>query len=127
MTLPEARTWSERCSGCGYHPETQGCACNGTLRFTPGVREKAAGIARVEAAADPDLRAMVDEEIRRAAASGRVFSANDFRAQLPDDVGPLMGARFNAAAKAGLIVHVGFTPSTKASTNAHRVMTWRAA
>lgn len=113
------RNCADRCSGCGFHPD-QGCSCAGAAL-------KAAGIARVEAAADPDLRAMVDEEIRRAAASGQVFSSNSIRGFLPDDVGPLMGARFLAAAKAGLIEHVAFEVSTKASTHAHRVMTWRAA
>lgn len=118
------QTWlsahADRCSGCGFHPETQGCSCAGNvLKFE--------AVARVDAAADPDLRAMVDEEIRRAAAGGLTFSANDFRDQLPDDVGPLMGARFLAASKAGLIVHVGYEQSTKASTHAHDVKTWRAA
>ena len=36
MTLPEARAWPERCSGCGYHEATQGCACVGSLKFHPG-------------------------------------------------------------------------------------------
>lgn len=109
----------ERCQH-GYHRTAQRCPdCPTAL--------KAQGIARVEAAADPDLRAMVDEEIRRAAAAGETFSANTFRHMLPDDVGPLMGARFLAAAKAGQIVHVGYEQSTKASTHAHDVKTWRAA
>lgn len=112
--------FADRCSGCGFHPESQGCAC-------PGRSLKFDAISRVEAAADPDLRAMVDEEIRRAAAQGKTFSANDFRHMLPDDVGPLMGARFLAAAKAGLIRHVGYEASTKASTHAHDVKTWVAA
>lgn len=109
-------SYPDRCRH-GYHTTQQTCPDCG----------KDMGIARVEAAADPDLRAMVDEEIRRAAATGLVFSANDFRDQLPDDVGPLMGARFLAACKAGQIVHVGYTQSTKASTHAHDVKTWRAA
>lgn len=113
------RNCADRCSGCGFHP-AQGCACEGqSLKF--------AGIARADAAADPDVRAMVDEEIRRAAASGQVFSSNSIRGFLPDDVGPLMGARFLAAAKAGLIVRVGYESSTKASTHAHPIAQWRAA
>ena len=38
-----------------------------------------------------------------------------------------MGARFNAAARAGLIVRVGYEPSTKANTHAHPVATWETA
>lgn len=126
MTLPEARTWPERCSGCGYHEATQGCACKGTLLFKPGVREKAAGIARAEAAADPSDRARIDAAIRTVAARGGTFSANDVRPLIPGAHGPLVGARFNAAAKAGAIVRVGYEPSSKANTHAHPIATWSA-
>jgi hypothetical protein len=39
----------------------------------------------------------------------------------------LVGARFNAAAKAGVIVHVGYEKSSKANTHAHPIAQWRAA
>lgn len=113
--------FSDRCAH-GYataqHPQL--CSCAGEA-----LKEQA--IAAVDASCDPDVRAMVDEEIRRAAASGQVFSSNSIRGFLPDDVGPLMGARFLAAAKAGLIVRVGYESSTKASTHAHPIAKWRAA
>ena len=125
--IAEARTWPERCSGCGYHEATQGCACKGTLRFTPGVREKAEGIARAEAHADPSDRARIDAAIRTVAGRGGVFSANDVRPLIPNAHGPLVGARFNAAARAGVIVRIGYESSTKANTHAHPIATWQAA
>jgi hypothetical protein len=115
--------FSDRCSN-GFsieHQHPQLCQC---LAAAAG---KAEGIARADAAADPDARAAIDAAIRKVAARGEVFSANAVRVLVPGITGPLMGARFNAAAKAGVIVHVGYEASTKSSTNAHRIMTWKAA
>ena len=124
--LAEAQTWPERCDSCGYHEATQGCACKGTLKFAPGVREKAEGMARAEAHADPSDRARIDAAIRTVAARGAAFSANDVRPLIPNAHGPLVGARFNAAARSGLIYRVGYESSTKANTHAHPIATWRA-
>jgi hypothetical protein len=105
----------DRCPGCGFH-ETQGCACEGNrLKF------KGQAIA---AAAHPDERAAVDAAIRQLAARGRPFSSNDAR-PLHNVTGPVVGAAFSAAAKAGLIVRVGYEPSTDPGTHAHPVATWR--
>lgn len=88
---------------------------------------KTAGIAAADLAASPDERSRIDAAIRQVAARGGVWSANDVRVLVPDVSGPLMGARFNAAAKAGLITRVGYEPSTKGSTHGHPVAQWRAA
>lgn len=104
----------------GFHLELQGCSkCGVDLKFRT--------LAAVSSAAPADDRARIDAAIRDVAARGGVFSANDVRALVPDVSGPLMGARFNAAAKAGRIVHVGYERSTKASTHAHPIAQWRAA
>lgn len=113
--------FSDRCSA-GFslaHQHPQLCQC------AEAERGKAEGIARATAAASPDARAAIDAAIRTVAARGQVFSANDVRVLVPGARGPLMGARFNAAAKAGRIEHVGYEPSTKGNTHAHRLMTWR--
>lgn len=121
MTITDyLRSCPERCSGCGFHVPTQGCAC-------PGQCLKFAVLEAVTDAASPDERSRIDAAIRQVAARGGVWSANDVRVLVPDVSGPLMGARFNAAAKAGLITRVGYEPSTKGSTHGHPVAQWRAA
>lgn len=109
---------ADRCPGCGFHVATQGCAC-------AGLAEKAAGQARV-AAARTDDAAKVDAAIRHLAATGREFSSNEARG-LHGVSGPVVGARFTAARKAGLIRATGFVTSTDPGTHAHPVRTWVAA
>jgi hypothetical protein len=117
MSLNEWLTRQEsRCPGCGFHPELQGCACEGR-------RLAAQGQARTSAA-HPDDRAAVDAAIAQLAASGQPFSANDAR-PLHNVTGPVVGAAFQAAAKSGLIVRVGYEASTDPGTHAHPVATWR--
>lgn len=106
-----------RCTGCGYHLATQGCHCDGSTL-------KADALARVNDAAPEDFRTRIDAAIRSAAALGEPFSANDLRATFADVPGPLIGARFNAAAKAGVIRRIGYVTSTKASTHGHPVAEW---
>lgn len=77
----------------------------------------------VASAAHPDERAKVDAAIRRLAAMGREFSSNDARG-LHGVTGPVVGAAFTAARKAGVIRAVGFTTSTDPGTHAHPVRTW---
>lgn len=74
-------------------------------------------------AAHPDERARVEAAIRKLAATGREFSANEARG-LHGVSGPVVGAAFTAARKAGLIRAVGFTTSTDPGTHAHPVRTW---
>lgn len=77
----------------------------------------------IASAARPSDRAKVDPAIRKLAATGEVFSANDAR-DLHGVAGPVVGAAFTAARKAGLIKSVGFVTSTEARTHAHPVRTW---
>jgi len=109
------RSRSNRCSGCGYHVETQGCACEGQ-------RLKVAGQS-IASAAHPDERAKVDAAIRQLAATGRPFSANDAR-QIHGVVGGVVGAAFTAARKAGLIRRIGREPSSAKSTHGHEISQW---
>lgn len=99
----------------GYHLATQGCLDCGT-------RAKDAGQARTSAA-HPDERAAVDAAIRQLAATGRPFSSNDAR-PLHNVSGPVVGAAFTAAAKAGLIKRIGYEPSTDPGTHGHPVAIW---
>jgi hypothetical protein len=104
----------ERCLH-GYHRVAQTCPDCG----------KAEGIARADAAADPDARAAIDAAIARLAATGEEWSANELRVHVPGITGAIMGARFSAAAKAGLIRDTGKrVPSTLGSTHAHEVRVW---
>jgi hypothetical protein len=114
--LAYLRTQPGRCPH-GAHLATQGCAdC--------GAKAKTRLLAAVNDNAAPDFRDRVDAAIRSAAALGQPFSANDLRHVLSDVPGPLVGARFNAAAKAGLIRRVGYVTSTKANTHGHPVAEW---
>lgn len=104
-----------RCRSCGFHVATQGCACAGRAA-------KAQGQA-IATAARLDDAGRVDAAIRLLAATGREFSSNEARG-LHGVSGPVVGARFTAARKAGLIRSVGFTTSTDPGTHAHPVRTW---
>ena len=108
----------DRCPGCGHHVATQGCAC-------AGLTEKARGQA-IATAAHLDDASRVDAAIRLLAATGREFSSNEARG-LHGVTGPVVGARFTAARKAGVIRATGFTTSTDPGTHAHPVRTWVAA
>lgn len=112
----------DRCAH-GYHLTAQHpqlCDCQNAEAG------KSAGIAAADAAASPDDRARIDAAIRQVALRGGVFSANDVRPLIGRTSGPLVGARFNALARAGVIREVGFEKS-KGNTHAHHIRTWSAA
>jgi hypothetical protein len=77
-------------------------------------------------AAHPTERAAVEAAIRTLAATGRPFSSNDARA-IHGVRGPVVGAAFQAAARAGVIKKVGYETSTSPETHAHPVAQWVAA
>lgn len=81
-------------------------------------------MALVEAASDEMARAVVDQAITLYAASGRPFSANSLRDLLPDVRPALLGARFYAAARRGLIRRIGYEQSTLRSTRRHPIAVW---
>lgn len=108
-------TREDRCPDCGFHVATQGCACAGNAAKAQG--QAIATNARLDDAG------RVDAAIRLLAATGREFSSNEARG-LHGVTGPVVGARFTAARKAGLIRSVGFTESTAESTHAHPVRLW---
>lgn len=114
-------TWTrsrpDRCPGCGFHVETQGCACVGKrLKF-------AAQSATSEA--HPEAKRVVEAAVRELAKSGRVFSANDLRARGIDPGGGVVGAVFGELSRAKVIRHVSYEPSTKPNTKAHDIKTWQ--
>lgn len=110
-----ARSRADRCSGCGFHPETQGCAC-------AGQKLKIRGQA-IATAAHPTDRAKVEAAIKQLAATGRPFSANDARA-IHGVKGGVVGATFTALRQAGVIRSVGDETSTDAGTHGHRIYQW---
>jgi hypothetical protein len=92
------------------------------------VLRKLAGIGAANDAASDDVKARIDAAIRRWAAKGVEFSANSCRDEFGGVSGNVIGARFNAAAKAGVIVDTGKrVPSTLPSTKGHEVRLWRGA
>lgn len=109
------RSLPGRCPSCGFHVKLQGCACEGERLKSEGQQ--------LATAAHPDDRSKVEAAIKKLAASGREFSSNDARS-LHGVSGPVVGATFTAARKAGLIRAVGFTTSTDPGTHAHPVRTW---
>ena len=98
------------------------CALTALRAARKGTRAVAVALrdAGQQAATD---RALVDAAIRTLAASGREFSANEART-LHGVTGPVVGAAFTAARKAGLIRAIGFTTSDEPGTHAHPVRTW---
>lgn len=87
------------------------------------------GVALTEAAdTDGHDRDLIDRAIDRLCLRPEPWSANDLRFMCEDVTRqPMIDARIRAAAKAGRIVHVGYTPSNLPSTHAHDIKTWRAA
>lgn len=73
--------------------------------------------------ARPDDAAKVAAAIRRLAATGRPFSANDAR-QIHGVKGGVVGATFNALKAEGLIRPVGDEVSTDKGTHGHRIFRW---
>ncbi|ASU81383.1 hypothetical protein CDO52_00040 [Nocardiopsis gilva YIM 90087] len=84
-------------------------------------------MAAAEQAAGDDVAA-IDLLIARAAATGKPFSANDIRAQIPDDARTAaIGARFAHARRRGVIEPIGYVTSTDPGTHAHQVRQWQGA
>lgn len=68
-------------------------------------------------------KSLIDKAIDVFAASGQIFSSNDVRVVLPDDLpGSLFGSRFSYALhNRGVIKFVGMTKSTKPNTHGKAV------
>src|SRR5690349_21527181 len=94
--IPELAADPTRC-GHGYHPAQR------PFHTCPEL-EKLAGIQSANDAAPDDVKARIDAAIRRWAAKGVEFSANDLRDEFPGVSGPIVGGRFDAASRAGVIV-----------------------
>ena len=108
-----------RCGRCGWHPPTQGHSP------TCIAATKADALDAVNVTAGEDTKARVDAAILRLARLGAPFSANDMRGELRGIPGPVVGGRFNAAARRGLIRDTGQRePSNLASTHGHEVRRW---
>lgn len=118
----------------GARPESQQTSVDDTtvqLAFG-GVAEarqrRDDGTAVADHAADVVIRRALADAIEARATTGHTFTSDDIHA----DVGPvldawpqLLGARFNAAAKAGLIVRVGYRQSTRPSRHAAVIAMWQ--
>ena len=85
-----------------------------------------AGMAQAENAADPRIMAAIDAKIAEFNASGRPWSANDIRDELPVSHAALVGARVRAAAsrRPREMVRVGYEPSSLPSTHCHPIAVW---
>jgi hypothetical protein len=85
-------------------------------------------LAAVNDAAPADVKAEIDAVILQLASTGQPFSANDCRPRFPDVKGAVIGGRFNALGKAGLIRKTGDrVPSSLGNTNGHEIHVWSAA
>lgn len=84
------------------------------------------GMEAAENAADPRVILAIDAAIERANESGRAWSANDIRDEIPVAGQGLVGARVRAAAMRRPVemVRVGYVPSNLPSTHAHPVALW---
>lgn len=98
------------------------------MTTTPeGLRD--AGIAQCENGADPRLILAVDAVVARWTESGRRFSANEIRDEVPLIAGDLVGPRLRAASmrRPAEIVKVGEVRSSLLSTHAKPIAVWRSA
>ena len=85
------------------------------------------GIAAVSKSTPEDWRESCDKAIAELAATGRAFTADDIRRLVgdPPNHPNAMGARFVAAAKAGILRKVGYQSPLRASRHASVVAIWR--
>ncbi|WP_211208742.1 hypothetical protein [Aeromicrobium marinum] len=126
-----------RCPACFLH-EVQGhrarlddgvtvtgCTNSGPVGVAAGTVARDLGIAAT-VEAHPDDAARVDEVLNRFIRSGKPFTANDTRPLLTGVKGSVIGGRFNAAARRGLMRRTGKrVPSTDPGTHAHRLDEWQ--
>lgn len=92
-------------------------------------RLRDAGIAQRENGADPRLILAVDAVIAKWAASGRRFSANEIRDEVPTLAADLVGGRLRAASmrRPAEIIAVGEVKSSLLSTHAKPIKVWLSA
>ncbi len=125
---------SDRCSHCylhvshGHRSEIDGvptgCNDSGPLGLKLARERRDRGMKRT-VEAHPDDRARIDAVLSRFIGSGRPFSANDTRPHLSGVKGSVIGARFQAAARAGRMKRTGErVTSTDPGTHAHRIDEW---
>ena len=105
--------------------KTKGRVTTTTPELAAARRARDAGMANAESriGADQD-RAVIDQAVEHFASLGRPFSANDVRRVLPQVASPLIGARFLAAARRGLIERVGSTLAQHEESHAHSIGLW---
>lgn len=115
------RSQHGRCPDCGVHLATQGRLHIG-CRLTTAQREAATGMARATSAR-PDEGQLVEAAIRRLAATGKPFSANDAR-DIHGVRGGVVGATFNALKADGVIKPVGEEKSNDRGTHGKPVALW---
>lgn len=93
-----------------------------------GAQLRDLGMARADAVQPEDWRHHVDVIIGTLADSGEPFTSDDVSAltgDSPTGSRGAMGARFNAAARRGVIRRVGYVPSRRPSVHAHPVALWQ--
>jgi hypothetical protein len=87
-----------------------------------------AGMSRAEQAESDEWNAACDAAIAWWAKTGEEFTAEEVRKRVGDPKHPnAMGPRFAAAARAGLIVRVGYARSPRPSLHAHPTALWKGA
>ena len=111
------------------------CRKQTTWRPTPainagvkvGERRKEAGMGAAERAAVPDgWPELADAELKRLAATGEQFTSDVLVGAVgaPENHYNAIGARINAAARAGIIRKVGFTKSSRETGHARTIAVW---
>lgn len=96
-------------------------------RIADAIRDREAGMALADANASDWDKALIDQAIEWFAQTGELFSANDVRRALPDDINArgLMGARFGVAfQRTQIISPVSTTPSSKRNTHGKGIGVW---
>ncbi len=98
------------------------------LDLVAAIKARDAGLAKADAGMDVLWREGIDRAIARLARQGCEFTADQVRAiagDPPPGFSPnAMGARFSAAAKAGIIRSLGYTHSTRVIGHANVVRLW---
>jgi hypothetical protein len=95
--------------------------------FAAAEARKQQGMAVADASQPGAWKANVDFVIGRLALTGRPFTSDDVSAitgDSPTGSRGAMGARFNYAARRGVIRRIGYVPSRRVTVHAHPVAQW---
>jgi len=124
---PGTPTLDDRLRSGHHRRSTGGCGDEVVWQLVDGQQLKATGMAAATRTSEPSgWVERFDRELERRAAAGTTFTSEDVTHAVgqPPSSGAV-GARINAAARRGLIEHVGYAKARRPNQHGAELRTWR--